>query len=52
MGPGTANTKEPETTSACYNVRVSMLKNSNLSKVVSYLKNECYIYYWYNFYKV
>lgn len=32
MGPGTADTKEPETTSACYNVGASMLKSSNLTK--------------------
>lgn len=32
MGPGTADTKEPETTSACSNVGVSMMKSSNLPK--------------------
>lgn len=38
MGPGTADTKERETTSACYNVGASMLKNSNLTKVIFYFK--------------
>lgn len=37
MGPGTADTKERETT-ACYNVGASMLKNSNLTKVIFYFK--------------
>lgn len=43
MGSGTADTKEPETTSACYNVGVSMLKNSNLTKVIFILKKMSHI---------
>lgn len=44
MGPGTADTKEPETTTACYNVGASTLKNRNLTKAIFYLKNAPYIY--------
>lgn len=44
MGPGTADTKEPETTSACSNVGVSMMKSSNLAKnFFSLLKKRVYI---------
>lgn len=45
MGPGTADTKEPETTSACYNERALMQKNCNLTKVIFNEKiSHIYIY--------